>query len=209
MAGQFLKGKKFHFEGLALSDDERQNVRWVIAAMASLPVLRLGLAAYGRFHDIFVVRGEEPVRERRVDENGVVTEYDDDISGEVSAWGPVELALGDIYESGMGYNVVIHEMAHKLDLSNGEYDGCPDLPNGQGAAWKEAYVSAWKDFQSLLERPPSRRKLPLDEYAAESPEEFFAVTMEEYFDRPLHLKRVYPEVYAALSRYLSLDPETL
>jgi MtfA peptidase len=206
-AAAFLRDKEFHEEGAGLAGTAGTELRWTVAALSALPVLRLGLAAYGSFHDILLTRGQTRVRQLRDEGGGVVTEYDDEISGEVSPWGPVVLSAEDLLSTGQGYNVVIHEMAHKLDLSNGAFDGCPKLPPGLTEEWESAYRAAWDDFNRRLKSPRERRKLPMDDYAADSPEEFFAVTVEEFFDRPFHLKRVYPAVYAVLVSYFRFDPE--
>ncbi len=43
--------------------------------------------------------------------------------------------------------------------------------------------------------------LPLDPYALEAPEEFFAVATECFFERPDHLEAVFPEVYRQLKAF--------
>ena len=56
---------------------------------------------------------------------------DDVLSGEAWEQGPVVLAWSEIEQSGRGegYNVVVHEFVHKLDMLGGEADGVPPLPS--------------------------------------------------------------------------------
>ena len=46
----------------------------------------------------------------------------------------------------------------------------------------------------------------LDDYGAGKPEEFFAVAVEVFFERPLDLKNQEPAVYEQLSALFRLDP---
>jgi len=124
----------------------------------------------------------------------------------------VLFSLPDVRESGFGdgYNVVVHEMAHKLDERDGGLDGCPPLPRSMSRrAWRAAFGDAYADFQVRVARSSSGRRvgrasrLPLDEYAAESPDEFFAVACEAFFDAPQRLEAAYPEVYELLGRFFS------
>ena len=46
----------------------------------------------------------------------------------------------------------------------------------------------------------------LDPYAAEAPEEFFAVMSEVFFEQPAVLHRDYPAVYAQLAAFYRQQP---
>jgi hypothetical protein len=48
--------------------------------------------------------------------------------------------------------------------------------------------------------------LDLDDYAAESPAEFFAVMSEAFFESPHGLAASYPDVYAQLVQFYRQDP---
>jgi Mlc titration factor MtfA (ptsG expression regulator) len=45
----------------------------------------------------------------------------------------------------------------------------------------------------------------LDGYGATNPAEFFAVTTECFFERPIELKEKHPNLYGVLSRYYHQD----
>ena len=193
--------------------DERTRVS--ISAQACLPLVGLDIDWYSDWTTILLTPREYDVQRREVDKAGVVTEYDDELAGEVFDLGPVALSLEDVEASGWGdgYNVVIHEMAHKLDGRDGSFDGCPPLHQGMDSeAWRRAFSAAYEDLRAKVARAParpSRRRGPrLDPYAAESPDEFFAVACEYFFERPHTLRSEYPEVYAQLVLFFRRDPDS-
>jgi hypothetical protein len=116
-----------------------------------------------------------------------------------------------------GYNVVIHEFAHKLDMRSGEPNGFPPLHEGMDSrAWKRDFSAAYADFCAKVDSAEAlsseRRiqaaldKLPIDPYAAESAAEFFAVASEAFFETPERLAPAYPAVYARLRDFYRQDP---
>ena len=185
--------------------DEAKCVR--IAAMACLPILELGFDAYRGFKSVVVHPDEFVVRDRSYeDEDGVVHVGDDVLSGEAWEQGPVVLAWSEIEESGRGegYNVVVHEFVHKLDMLGGEADGVPPLHGDMRVPeWVAAFDAAYEDLCERLERGEEPW---LDPYAAEDPAEFFAVCAEMFFDVPRRFRAEYPDVYEQLKRYFKQDP---
>jgi len=157
-----------------------------------------------------------------VDEAGVVHLTQDPMAGEAWLGGPVVLSYEDVALAAdetarvAGYNVVIHEFAHKLDMRNGDANGCPPLHAGMSAAaWKAAFGAAYEDFCARVDRaellPGVRAQaaldaLPIDPYGAESPGEFFAVASEAFFETPELLEPPYPAVYEALRLFYRQDP---
>ena len=124
----FLRDKRFHgAKGFEITDE----VVLAIAAQAVLPVLHLrgGLTWYDDFVGIVVHATEVVARRRVTDPAQVVHEYDEVIAGEAMENGPVTLSWKAVQDSGntagTGYNVVIHEFAHKIDMRDGALDGCP------------------------------------------------------------------------------------
>lgn len=178
----------------------------VIAAFAALPVLNLGYDCYKGWNEI-VVYPAEFVPERDVtDEYGVVHRVRQPLSGEAWAGGPLVLSWDDVQHSGggEGYNVVIHEFAHKLDMRNGAVDGLPPLPAGMAVAdWAAAFEAAYVDFCRRVDRG---EETAIDPYASESPAEFFAVLTEAFFEMPDVLADDYPAVYGQLKRFFKQDP---
>lgn len=200
----FLHEKNFEAaRGMVL--DEEKCVR--IAAMACLPVLELGFDAYAGFRSVVIHPDEFVVRDRTIeDEDGVVHVGDDVLSGEAHEQGPVVLAWSEVEASGRGegYNVIVHELAHKLDMLGGEASGVPPLHGGMRVPeWVAAFDAAYEELNDALERDEEPW---IDPYAAEDPAEFFAVCVELFFDVPRSLRAEYPEVYEQLRRYFKQDP---
>ncbi|HXZ48350.1 MAG TPA: M90 family metallopeptidase [Usitatibacter sp.] len=210
-----------HFSGAGgFQLDEAMRVG--VAAQACILVLELGIEWYEGWSEI-IVYPTQFVPEREVeDEAGVVHLTADPMAGEAWLGGPVILSYEDVAlaadESSRvaGYNVVIHEFAHKLDMRSGDPNGFPPLHAGMSAtAWKEAFSAAYRNFVARVEaaeRLPRRRAqaaldaLPIDPYAAESAGEFFAVASEAFFETPELLAPAYPAVYEQLRLFYRQDP---
>ncbi len=203
----FLAEKEFHTVNGA---DASERIRVLVAAQACLPVLNLGIDWYDDWSTIILTPREYRVDKREIDENGVVYEYSDHAAGEVLELGPVVFSVADVLGAGGGYNVVIHEMAHKLDGRSGSMNGMPPLAGlSDPREWERDFSAALERLQSSAgPRRPGRSLLlgRLDPYAAEDPPEFFAVMCEYFFDLPHRLRSVFPGVYRRLAEFFRQDP---
>jgi len=205
LSSLFLDRKEFSgAQGLDVDD----AMAVAIAAQACLPVLRIGLAAYDGFVGIVVQPDEVQVRREFVDDAGIVHEVDDVLSGEAIEGGPMMLSWRDVAEGGdtsaWGYNVVIHEFAHVLDMRDGEADGVPPLPTRAARdEWLSVLTRAYEAFCADVD---SGHDTWLDPYGAEAPGEFFAVTCEAFFVSPHDLLADHPTVYALLAQFFRQDP---
>jgi Mlc titration factor MtfA (ptsG expression regulator) len=200
----FLHEKTFEgADGLDLTD----FMRSVISVQACLPILHLGLETYENWKTIVVVPDVFVQEHAETDRAGVAHEWEEDGSGESWDEGPVVLSWKDVEESGWGdgYNVVIHEAAHRLDLLDGEVNGRPALPPGMSPTeWKEVFSRAFEEMGRHSRR--RRRRPRIDPYALESDSEFFAVASEYFFEQPAVLKAEQAEVYRLLSAFYRQDP---
>ena len=201
----FLDRKQFHgVGGLEVTDD----MALLIAAQACLPVLRLGLDYYAGFVGI-VVHPDEVVAQRSVmDEDGIVHEYEENLTGEAMSGGPLMLAWADVQDAAeaadWGYNVVIHEFAHVIDMCAGLADGVPPLPEAAARErWIEIIDGAYEAFCELVD---SGADTVVDPYGAEAVEEFFAVAVEAFFVAAVPFRRESPAMYELLAGYFQQDP---
>ena len=203
LAENFLASKEFSSGGdLQLTDE----ICTAIATQACLPILNLDLTAYDDWIGIVVYPGEFIAPRQLEDEDGVVHEFDDVLSGEAWQGGPVLISWQDVQQAGAGYNVVIHEFAHKLDMRNGEADGIPALHSRLSEKeWISVFDTALENFCQRLDAGEETR---IDPYASESPAEFFAVICEVFFETPLTLAEEYPALYTLFCRYFRQDPLT-
>jgi hypothetical protein len=206
LVSSFLSRKEFHgAQGLRVTDE----MAVAIAAQACLPILKLGISAYDDFVGI-VVHPDEVVAQREVmDEDGIVHEYDEVLSGEAVGGGPVMLAWADVAAAGetaeLAYNVVIHEFAHVLDMADGEADGVPLLPTAQAReAWIECVEAEFERFVHRIDAGDD--DTVLDPYGAEGVEEFFAVAAEAFFVAPQGMRNEHPALYALFTAYFRQDP---
>jgi Mlc titration factor MtfA (ptsG expression regulator) len=219
LASRFLATKQFS----ATHDLEITPFMHVqVAAQAVILVLELGLEWYEGWSDIIVYPGQFVPEREFVDENGIVHVVNDPLAGEAWLGGPVILSYEDVALAGdeearvAGYNVVIHEFAHKLDMLNGEPNGFPPLHKGMAlAAWKGAFAPAYEDFCRRVDDADAKADsdggaaldaLPIDPYASQSPSEFFAVASEAFFETPERLQPAYPAVYGQLREFYRQDP---
>lgn len=211
----FLSEKEFHgAHGFAITDE----VALAIAAQAVLPLLHLkgGLTWYDDFVGVVVHPSEVVARRTTTDMAGVVHEYEEVVAGEAMDRGPVMLSWQDVLASSItsdtGYNVVIHEFAHKIDMRNGVADGCPPLPAGfAGAptareaqsAWLGALQSAYEGFreQTIVAERFGGEPPWLDAYGAESISEFFAVACEAYFVNRTRFAEDFPTLLALFDEF--------
>lgn len=201
----FLATKEFHgAHGLEVTDDMALSVAMQaclpLACMTPEPDTGSLLAWFDDFVGVVLHPGEVLATRSMIDDAGVFHQWQEPIAGEAMELGPVMLSWADVARAGAtapdGYNVVVHEFLHKMDLRDGVADGCPPLPAGfydmhsSRAAreyWSTKMLSSFERFQDAVVRAQRfGEPLPwLDAYGAEAIDEFFAVTGEAYFvNRP-------------------------
>lgn len=199
----FLRDKRLEpVQGLVLAD----WMRLLVGLQACIPVLGLGLEWYRGWYALILYPDEFVPAHELVDDAGVVWTSSEARTGEAWERGPVILSWVDV-QAGMerdGYNVVLHEMAHKLDMRDGVANGRPPLHAGMsGEAWVDAFTAA---FDDLGRRADAGEDTPIDPYGAESPAELFAVCTESFFELPELLAGEYPRVYEQLKAFYRQDP---
>ena len=231
LCGAFVATKAVNGAGgLVVSDAMIEH----IVVQACLPILELGVAAYPSFEEIIVYPGDFVVDREIVDEDGVVHAWSETVAGEAWDDGPVVLAWDAADRGAKGnrpspfaFDVVIHEFAHKLDMTNGAVDGTPAFSRTlhrdiDRRRWADVLDAALDDFGVRVETaersiprhidPESARadryfaSLPLDAYAATDEGEFFSVSSEAFFVDPAPLAAAYPDWYALLVAYYRQDP---
>ena len=177
-----------------------------IAAQACLLVVNTD-TWYSHLRTILIYPGAFKSMHKKYD-GYVVTEADQVRLGESWSYGPVVLSWAHSEQGAVndadGKNVVFHEFAHQIDNLSGHADGAPVLPKGQSFAEYERVIL--NAFDTHVENVEHGRKTVFDAYGATAHEEFFAVAVEVFFEKPGQLKREEPEVYAQLAQLFALDP---
>jgi Mlc titration factor MtfA (ptsG expression regulator) len=188
---QFKSTKKFHFIGLENNNDT------AILVSSSAVQVTFGLKNYllSHFKDIYILAD--------------AYHMDDD----------EELYIGHVAPEGIylswkhflyGYshkndniNVAVHEMAHALLYNNffAQY--------GIDSHFRLNYEKFSNSTGPILADVIANRRSYLRSYAFSNLHEFWAVSVEAFFENPKGLKENMPDLYQALCGVLNKDPLTL
>ena len=99
-------------------------------------------------------------------------------------------------------NLGLHEMAHALEIENlidnDEYDFLPPSVWEQWQQQAEEYRNGMSPGQPDFFRA----------YAATNDQEFFAIAVENFFERPVEFQKQVPSLYSTLASLLRQDPAT-
>ena len=204
LASRFMHEKAITPIGDLVLDDTQ---RIQLAALCCLPLIEFGAEGLHGWSQLLVYPDAFRVNRTHVDAAGVLHEWDDELIGEAWETGPVILSWADVqadFESPReGFCVAVHEIAHKLDALDGVLDGTPPLPRAWQRDWARDFQKAYDVFADRVDR---NRKTQIDPYAAEAPEEFFAVCTEYHFSAPALLREAYPKVAAHLAKFYGPSP---
>ena len=204
---QILLAEK-NFEGCA-GQEITDDVRVTIAAQAGLLLLHRKTDYFPRLLTILVYPSSYLAHEQRPITAEIWQEGKQARAGEtartmgsmVLAWDAVTSGAADPSD---GKNVVLHEFAHQLDYENFAADGTPALATRQQQlAWREVMRT---EFASLRAAEATGIPTLLDTYGATNAAEFFAVSTEAFFERPVMLRSQHPRLYSELKNYFRQDP---
>lgn len=184
----FKSTKKFHFVGLEKSEDTTTLVS------ASSVQVTFGLKNYllSHFENIYVLADAYNL------ENG-----DELYVGHVAPEG-IYLSwkhfLFGYMKQNDNVNVAVHEMAHALLYNNffAQY--------GIDAHFRMNYEHFSTTTGPILAKVITNRHSYLRSYAFSNLHEFWAVSVEAFFDNPHGLKENMPDLYTSLCRVLNQDP---
>ena len=182
------------------------EMRLIISIQACLLVADLGPRAYDSLRSVLVYPDEFVVEEADEDEAGVVTEGARALSGQAFEASRIVLSWRDVLESGSTeepYNVVLHEFAHYLDHSVGGALTAPAAKHPTPGSW---HAVLEREYAALCAAVDRGEATLIDPYAAERPEEFFAVATETFFEAPRQILERHPHLYRKLQGLYGLDP---
>lgn len=181
--------------------------RTMLAALCCLPLLEFGEQGLHGWSQLIVYPDAFRVERSHIDAAGVLHEWQDELIGEAWDAGPVILSWADVMadcaDPHAGFCVAAHEIAHKLDVLDGVLDGTPPLPRAWQIEWARDFQQA---YDALVDTVEAGRETAIDSYAAEAPEEFFAVATEYHFSNPGLLHAAMPRVAAHLARLYGPSP---
>lgn len=200
----FLTEKQFiGCDGLKISDE----IRVTVAGTACLLLLNRQATYFPGFSSILVYPESYSVTEVSFDGH---LEVHREVTRAGESWhrGPVVLSWQDVLRGatdvGDGYNVVLHEFAHKLDEENDGTNGLPVLREQEHyAEWAKVLGTEYAALEGRVARGENR---VLYEYGLSSPPEFFAVATESFFEKPVAMRDQLPDLYEQLRKFYCLDP---
>ena len=193
------------------------EVRVVIAAYATLLVLGFEDEWLSRVRHVLVHPTPYQGRRARIGADGLdysqsdwMQQLEDDVEDEHlgEAWcegGTVIIVWSEVPTAEHivppGTNVVLHEFAHMLHELLGDW--FPMAHTDRGEPWLVAFRA---EFDRQVRESDRGRRSLLDDYAAESPEEFFCVATEYFFERPGRMRSQSPMLHSLLKQCFRLDP---
>jgi MtfA peptidase len=190
--------------GLAITDE----IKVTVAAQAAL--LLLGEVGYyfDRVPAIYVQPSYHRTRSLRSLGDAMLVEDDVLVEGQALEQGEIRLAWNEVLygsrDPADGENVVLHELAHHLDALDGHFDGTPPLPReADRQRWRRVFDAELAQLRADL---AAGRDTFLHDAAAENLAELFAYSTECFFEQPLDLAELYPELFDCLHTFYKVDP---
>lgn len=169
--------------------------RYLIASIATQMSLFLTEDCYDAFHKIIIYPDNYYSRITRQYHKGETNPAAGYI---VLSWSNLQTGFADKSD---GINLLMHELAHALWLENELFD----YEIFDAETLEEYKAIAYK---VMLEMTENEQHF-LREYALTNKEEFFAVAIENFFERPLRFKAALPELYSILAKLMKQDPAVL
>lgn len=184
----FQRSRKFHYVGVEASPE----MPVLISAVAAQLTLGLDKFKLNYFRDIYVLEHDYHYGYYSLPFMGHV-----DSSGIYLSWDNFLQGLGTNRDSN---NVGLHEMAHALAYVNFVTKTEED----------KHFIKEFRNF-SKIARPifqemQKGKKNLLGDYAATNYHEFWAISVEMFFENPLRFKHELPDLYLAMSKVLKQDP---
>ena len=187
---QFRKQKRFHFIGLEKSEET------AILVSSSAVQVTFGLKnnQLSYFKDIYILADAYHMEDDNELFIGHVAP-----DGIYLSW--KHFLYGYTYHDD-NINVAVHEMAHALLYNNffAQY--------GMDANFRLNYEKFSTTTGPILAEVIAKRRSYLRSYAFSNMHEFWAVSVEAFFENPKGLRQNMPDLYDALSHVLNQDPIT-
>lgn len=200
----FFNEKKFEsYGGLTITDE----IRLTIAAQACIMILG-GISDYfPSLISILVYPRTYNAAVKEYDEGGIITEGSEWRQGEAWDRGSMVLSWSNVKRGSRhadGKNLVLHEFAHLLDSELGATE------NWESGAGNTAYAD-WsrtlhEEHEKLIQMIERGKRVLFDAYGATSLVEFFAVATECFFEKPIKMLQMHPELYHQMEFFYAQNP---
>lgn len=171
----------------------------LVASSAVIPVWAFPKWHYFNLKAVFLLP-------QAFNENLEFNQPDSSITGMVGTGklaGKLVLSRPDLYSGFTNprdkHNVGIHEFVHLIDMADGECDGFPERLS------HHTYSAPWLTLVQRKIGEIIAGDSNIRDYGATNHAEFFAVSSEYFFERPVMMQRKHPKLYKALSQYYAQD----
>ncbi|MBC7849498.1 MAG: zinc-dependent peptidase [Chitinophagaceae bacterium] len=184
----FHKAKRFHY----IEVTQSAEMPILISAVAVQLTFGLDKFMLNYFRDIFVLKDDyhygfysRPFQ-GHVDHSGIYLSWDNFVKG--------------IHGLTANCNVGLHEMGHALTYVNFI------TQTEEDKHFKKEFKNFSKVARPIFEDMQQGGKNILGDYAGTNYHEFWAVSVELFFENPIRMRHELPTLYNALSRLLKQDP---
>ena len=188
---QFQHSKNFHY----IEVEENAEMPILVSAVAVQLTFGLEKFKLNYFDDIFILRDDyhygfysRPFM-GHVDQTGIYLSWDNFIKG-ISSQTP-------------NCNVGLHEMGHALAYVNFV------TQTEEDKHFKTEFHNFSKVARPIFTVMQAGARNLLGDYAATNYHEFWAVSVEVFFENPVQFRNELPELYEAMVRVLNQDPLSL
>jgi Mlc titration factor MtfA (ptsG expression regulator) len=185
---QFQQSKNFHY----IEVEESAEMPILVSAAATQLTFGLEKFKLNYFDDIFILRDDyhygfysRPFM-GHVDQTGIYLSWDNFIKG-ISSQTP-------------NCNVGLHEMGHALAYVNFV------TQTEEDKLFKREFTEFSKVARPIFTAMQSGTRNLLGDYAATNYHEFWAVSVELFFENPVQFRHELPELYESMTRVLNQDP---
>jgi MtfA peptidase len=184
----FKKAKKFHYIEVA----EQSEMPILISAVAVQLTFGLEKFLFNYFKDIYVLKDDyhygfysRPFQ-GHVDHSGIYLSWDNFMKG----------VNGQTPNCNMGLHEMGHALAYVNFISQTEED----------KHFKKEFKNFSKVARPIFESMQTGEKNLLGDYAGTNYHEFWAVSVELFFENPVRMRHDMPELYQAMSHLLRQNP---
>ena len=194
----FLSEKRI--TGIEVAIDDLTKI--LVAASAIIPIYGIQDWEYQNLGEVLVFPGS--LQRFKNEENEAVSE----ILGRVNPFQndhyvtlskpALERGFNDMADR---QNVGIHEFAHMLDQADGEIDGTPE------AYLPDELVQPWQELVDRKIKQIKNGESDINPYGATNEAEFFAVTTEYFFEKPVQMAEKHPGLYGMLQKIFKQNPK--
>ncbi|HMC85340.1 MAG TPA: zinc-dependent peptidase [Chitinophagaceae bacterium] len=182
------RAKKFHYVGV----EKKEEMPVLISAVSAQLTLGLERFSLNYFRDIFVLQHDYHYGYYslpfmgHVDNTGIYLSWDNFLKG--------------IHRADENSNVGLHEMAHALAYVNFV------VKSEEDKHFKKEFKNFSQVARPVFQEMQKGKKNFLGEYASTNYHEFWAVSVEMFFENPFRYKYELPELYDAMVKLLKQDP---